>query len=146
LSVSSSYGLYVGFGLEVPIWDGFTRIRNVTRQKAVLKQIGAKKGERENLFEDKWFHFLGKIKEISLGLKNAQSLEELARLKSRQQEVRYHSGEVPLSVFLESRHEVLRAQKETLKLNMEYDLIVLEFREFTGDLGNTYVDANALQH
>jgi outer membrane protein TolC len=145
LSVSSSFGLYVGLGVEVPLWDGFTRIRNVTRQKAVLKQIGAKKGEKENLLEDKWFHLLGKIQEVSVGLKNAQSLEEVVRLKSRQQEVRYHSGEVPLSVFLESRNEVLRAQKDTLRRSMEYDLMVLEFREFTGDLGNTYVDANALQ-
>jgi outer membrane protein TolC len=145
LSVSSSFGLYVGLGIEVPLWDGFTRIRNVTRQKAVLKQIGAKKGEKENLLEDKWFHLLGKIQEISVGLKNAQSLEEVVRLKSRQQEVRYHSGEVPLSVFLESRNEVLRAQKDTLRRSMEYDLMVLEFREFTGDLGNTYVDSNALQ-
>jgi outer membrane protein TolC len=145
LNTGAAYGLYVGLGIEVPVWDGFTRIRNVSRQKAVLKQIGAKKGEREDLLEDKWFHLLGKIQEISVGLKNAQSLEELARLKSHQQEVRYHSGEVPLSVYLESRNEVLRAQKDTLKRSMDYDLIVLEFREFTGDLGNTYVDSNAWQ-
>ena len=60
LSVSTSYGLYVGLGLEVPVWDGFTRIRNVSRQKAILKQIGAKKGEKENLLEDKWFDTPGK--------------------------------------------------------------------------------------
>ena len=145
LSQSSSYGLYVGFGLEIPVWDGFTRIRNVSRQKAILKQIGAKKGEKENLLEDKWFDLLGKIQESSVVLKNAQSLEELARLKSHQQEVRYHSGEVPLSAFLESRIEVLKAQKNTLKQGLEYDLNVLKFREFTGDLGNTYVDASAWQ-
>ena len=62
-----------------------------------------------------------------------------------QQEVRYHSGEVPLSVFLESRNEVLKAQKNTLKRGMDYDLVVLMFREFTGDLGNTYVDASTWQ-
>ena len=145
LSQSSSYGLYVGFGLEIPVWDGFTRIRNVSRQKAVLKQIGAKKGEKENLLEDKWFEILEKIQEISVLLKNAQSLEELARLKSHQQEVRYHSGEVPLSAFLESRIEVLKAQKNTLRQVLKYDLTVLKLREFTGDLGNTYVDASAWQ-
>ncbi len=65
LSSNSSYGLYVGFGLEIPVWDGFTRIRNVSRQKAILKQIGAKKGEKENLLEDKWFDILEKIQENS---------------------------------------------------------------------------------
>ena len=145
LSQSSSYGLYVGFGLEIPVWDGFTRIRNVSRQKALLKQIGAKKGEKEDLLDDKWFDILEKIQEISILLKSAQSLEELARLKSHQQEVRYHSGEVPLSAFLESRIELLKAQRNTLRQVLNYDLNVLKLREFTGDLGNTYVDASAWQ-
>jgi len=145
LSVSTGYGLYVGLGLEIPVWDGFTRIRNVSRQKALLKQIGAKKGEKENILEEKWIVNLEKIQELSVVLKNAQSLEELARLKSNQQEVRYHSGEVPLAVFLESRNEVLRAQKDTLRRGLEYDQAVLKLRELTGDLGNTYVDASAWQ-
>jgi outer membrane protein TolC len=145
LSQSSSYGLYVGFGLEIPVWDGFTRIRNVSRQKAILKQIGAKKGEKESLLEDKWFALLQEIQEISVLLKNAQALEELARLKSHQQEVRYHSGEVPLSAFLESRIEVLKAQKSTLTESLRYDLKVIKLRESSGDLGNTYVDASAWQ-
>ena len=145
LSQSSSYGLYVGIGLEIPVWDGFTRIRNVSRQKALLKQIGAKKGEKEDLLDDKWFDLLEKIQEVSILLKSAQSMEELARLKSHQQEVRYHSGEVPLSAFLESRIELLKAQRNTLRQALNYDLNVLKLREFTGDLGNTYVDASAWQ-
>jgi outer membrane protein TolC len=145
LSQSSNYGLYVGFGLEIPVWDGFTRIRNVSRQKTILKQMGAKKGEKESLLEDKWLDILEKIQESSLLLKSAQSLEELARLKSHQQEVRYHSGEVPLSAFLESRIELLKAQRNTSNRVLNYDLTVLKLRELTGDLGNTYVDASAWQ-
>jgi outer membrane protein TolC len=145
LSVNTGYGLYVGLGVEVPVWDGFTRIRNVTRQKTVLRQIGAKKGEKEILLETKWFDLLEKIHETRLGLKNSQSQEELARLRSNQQEVRYHSGQVPLSEFLDSRAEILRAKNNTVRQSIEYDLAVLKFRELTGDLGNTYVDANAWQ-
>jgi outer membrane protein TolC len=145
LSISSGSGLYVGLGLEIPVWDGFTRIRNVSRQKALLKQVGARKGEKEDLLAEKWFLMLEKINENSVVLKNAQFQEELARLKSHQQEVRYHSGEVPLAVFLESRNEVLRAQKDTLRRDLDYDQAVLKFRELTGDLGNTYVDASAWQ-
>jgi len=145
LNAGASYGLYVGLGLEIPVWDGFTRIRNVSRQKAVLKQIGAKKWEKEYKLQDKWFEALGQVNEFNVALKNAQSLEELARLKSQQQEVRYHSGEVPLSAFLESRIEVLKAQKTTIKFGAAYDQQVLKLREISGDLGNTYVDASAWQ-
>ena len=130
LSVSTGSGLYVGLGLEIPVWDGFTRIRNISRQKAILKQVGSKKEGKESVLESKMGTSQGKIQEIGVLLKNAQSMEELARLKAQQQEVRYHSGEVPLSVFLESRVEVLRAQKTTLIQGLEYDLEVLKA---TGD-------------
>jgi outer membrane protein TolC len=145
LNQSSNYGLYVGIGLEIPVWDGFTRIRNVSRQKAILKQVGGKKWEKETFLEDKWFDTLEKLQDIGVLLKSAQSMEEVARLKSNQQEVRYHSGEVPLSAFLESRIEILKAQRMTSRQVLGYDLNVLRLRELTGDLGNTYVDASAWQ-
>ena len=107
--------------------------------------MGAKKGEKESVLEEKWLFTLEKIHENSVVLKNAQSLEELARLNSHQQELRYHSGEATLAMFLESRKEVLKAQKESLRRGLEYDRTVLSFRELTGDLGNTYVDANSWQ-
>ncbi len=144
LSVTNGSGLYVGFGLEIPVWDGFKRIRNVSRQKAVLKQIGAQKTEKENVLEDKWFENLGDMQEKRVALKNSQTLENLARLKAHQNEVRYQSGEAPLTVVLESRKEVLQAQKETLRRGLDYDKAVLQLRENSGDLGNTYVDAELL--
>ena len=37
LNVSNGQGLYVGLGLQIPVWDGFKRIRNVSRQKAIVE-------------------------------------------------------------------------------------------------------------
>jgi outer membrane protein TolC len=145
LSVSTGQGLYVGFGLEVPVWDGFKRIRNVSRQKAVLKQIGAQKTEKESGIEDKWFGTLELMQGRSVALKNTQTMENLARLKAQQNEVRYQSGEAPLTVVLESRKEVLTAQKETLRRALDYDRAVLKLRENSGDLGYSYVDPNSWQ-
>ncbi len=54
LSVTNARGLYVGLGLEVPVWDGFKRIRNVSRQKAVLKQFSSEKDLKEIDLTDKW--------------------------------------------------------------------------------------------
>jgi outer membrane protein TolC len=145
LSVSTGSGLYVGVGLEIPVWDGLKRVRNVSRQKAVLKQMGAQTTERENSLEDKWLETLEDLKEKSVTLKNAQNLESLARLKAHESEVRYQSGEAPLTVVLESRSEVLKAQKESLRRGLDYDRTVLQLREKSGDLGNSYVDANSWQ-
>jgi outer membrane protein TolC len=145
LSVTTGHGLYVGVGLEIPVWDGFKRIRNVSRQKAVLKQIGAQKSDKESSLEDSWQGNLADIHEKQVALKSSQAREELARLKARQKEVMYQSGEVPLSVFLESRKEVLEAQKATVRNGLMYDMAVLKLRELSGDLGYTYVDANSWQ-
>ena len=76
-------------------------------------------------------------------LKIAQSKEALARLKANQNDVRYQSGEVTLPVALESRKQIIVAQEEKLRKKLEYDEAVLRLREISGDLGNTYVDANS---
>lgn len=143
LNATVGNGLYVGVGLEIPVWDGFKRIRDVSRQKAVLKQVDAAKEEKEIALGDKYHGGVAEIQAKSVALKIARSREELARLKAHQNEIRYQSGEITLPVFLESRKQVLEAQKDTLKKGMEYDVAVLRLREISGDLGNTYVDANS---
>jgi hypothetical protein len=145
LSVNTGYGLYAGFGLEIPVWDGFKRIRDISRQKIVLKQMGTQKAEKENSVEDRMLGTLADIQEKSVILKNAQALENLSRLKLNQNDIRYQSGEAPLTVVLDSRKEVLAAQKETLRRGLEYDMAILKLRENSGDLGYSYVDANSWQ-
>jgi outer membrane protein TolC len=145
LNVTNGGGLYVGLGLNIPVWDGFKRIRDVSRQKATLKQIESQKTVKESNIEDKWFDALSLVQENSVALKNSQNLETLARLKANQNEVRYQSGGEPLTVVLESRKEVLGIQKDTLKRALEYDKKVLQLRENSGDLGHTYVDEKSWQ-
>jgi hypothetical protein len=145
LNVTNGGGLYVGVGLQIPVWDGFKRIRDVSRQKAMLRQIDGRRTEKENSIEDKLGGDLGVIQEKSVALKNSQGLETLARLKANQNEIRYQSGEVPLTIVLESRKEVLTFQKDTLNKALDYDKAVLQLRENSGDLGHTYVDEKSWQ-
>jgi outer membrane protein TolC len=145
LNATSSSGLYVGLGLQIPVWDGFKRIRNVYRQKAVLKQIGAERTAKENGLQDKLLSISSMIQEDSLTLKNSRTLEELAQLKANQNDIRYQSGDAPLTVVLESRKEVLTIQKETLRRSLDYNRAVLQLRENSGDLGHTYVDEKSWQ-
>lgn len=145
LSYATDRGLYVGFGLEVPIWDGFKRIRNVSRQKAVLKQVGSEKELKEIELEDKWLAAQEEVRNRAATRKLALSQEELTRLKERQSDIRYQSGGEPLSVWLEGRKENLESQKTVAMKSWEYDEAVLALRLLSGDLGHSYVDANAWQ-
>jgi outer membrane protein TolC len=145
LSISNGQGLYVGFGLEIPVWDGFKRIRNVSREKTVMKQLNAHTLQKESSIEDKWLAGLEIAQQTRVALKNAQTMENLARLKAHQNEIRYQSGEAPLPVFLDSRKEILTVQKETLRRGLDYDKAVLNLRQISGDLGYSYVDTNSFQ-
>ena len=145
LSVSTSQGLYVGFGLEIPVWDGFKRIRNISRQKATLKQLEGQREERVISLEDKWLESVADVQEKELTLKAVKSQEELVKLKAQQNEVRYQSGEIQLPVMLESRKEVLTTQKEVTRKVLEYERAVLNLREISGDLGHSYVDPTAFK-
>ena len=143
LSGNPNRGLYVGLGLEVPIWDGFKRIRNVSRQKTVLKQFSADRDLKENDLTDKWNGLQQDLQGAAGTLKLAQSQEELARLKERQSEIRYHSGTQPLPAWLGGRKASIEAQKNVASKRLEYEQIILELRQFSGDLGYSYVDQNS---
>ncbi len=69
----------------------------------------------------------------------------MARLKAQQNESAINPGRRLLPVVLESRKEVLKAQKETVRQGLDYDKAILKLREISGDLGNTYVDAKSWQ-
>lgn len=145
LSVTSARGLYVGLGLEVPVWDGFKRIRNISRQKALLKQVGTDKDLKDMDLTDKWNNLQENIGGAASGLKIAKSQEELARLKERQAEIRYNSGTDQLPGWLEARKATLEAQKGSVSKALEHDELILDLRQFSGDLGDSYVDQKSWQ-
>ncbi len=145
LSLTSAKGIYVGIGLEVPVWDGFKRIRNISRQKAVLKQFGSDKDLKEIDLTDKWNALQEDLNSAAATLKLAQSQEELARLKERQGEIRYQSGAETLPTWLAARKAILESQKSAAGKALEYDGMVLNLRQFSGDLGYSYVDPNSWQ-
>jgi outer membrane protein TolC len=143
LSVTTGHGLYVGFGLEIPVWDGFKRIRNISRQKAMERQVQAQKDDRANYVGDKFLQDRGNVQDRGVDLNYSKSREELARLMAHQAEVRYQSGEAPLPILLEKRKGVLLAEKDTVRKKVAYDKAVLSLREISGDLGYSYVDPSS---
>ncbi|MGD0970468.1 MAG: TolC family protein [Desulfobaccales bacterium] len=142
---STSGGMYVGVGLDIPVWDGFKRIRNVSRQKTILRQIGLDKDMKEGDMADQWNTLQEDLKSAAGALKLAQSKEEVARLKERQAEIRYQSGGKTLDTWLDARNDAIEAQKITANKALEYDEYVLNLRKFSGDLGYSYVDQNSWQ-
>lgn len=145
LSGVQSRELFFSVGLEVPVWDGFKRVRNISRQKTIFRQFGVEKEEKALELADKWFDVQENLRAAEVDRKAALDLEELARLKERQSEIRYHTGGEPLTIYLEGRKNLVEAQRNTLRKNLDYDLAILGLRHLSGDLGASYVDARSWQ-
>jgi len=145
LNYTTATGYFLGLGLQVPIWDGFDRIRNISRQKTILKQYGSEKDEKEIDLTDKWNDLQEAISVNSAGVNLAKSQEELARLKERQAEIQYDSGNEQLPAWLEARKAVLEAHKSVASKALEYDQSIVSLRQLSGDLCYSYVDEKSWQ-
>lgn len=142
---SPSRGLFFAVGVEVPVWDGFKRLRNVSRQKTVMREFEAEMNEKGILLNDQWQETQESVRSAEAARKSAQAQEELARLKERQADIRYNSGGEPLSVYLDGRKGLMEAQKNSFLKALDYDLAVIKLRQLSGDLDATYVDASSWQ-
>ena len=94
---------------------------------------------------DKWSDLQENIGNSAAGLKITKSQEELTRLKERQAEIFYNSGTDQLPAWLEARKASLEAQKNSFTKSLEYDDLILSLRQFSGDLGTSYVDQKSWQ-
>jgi outer membrane protein TolC len=142
---TSRYGLYAGFGLYVPVWDGFKRIRNVSRQKTILKQHDTDKTQVEKELESKFLEAQGKVMDTASSLNLAKSQLEIFQIKARQQETSYQSGAIPLSQLLDSYRDVFAAKNLMFIKAMAHDKETLGLRMISGDLGYTYVRSSSWQ-
>lgn len=145
LNTIESRDMFVYIGLDVPVWDGFKRLRNISRQKTIMRQYDVESDMKTNDLAGKWFDAQENLRAADVARKTALAQEELARLKERQGEIRYRSGGEPLVVFLEGRKGLVEAQRNAFLKTLDYDLAVLGLRHLSGDLGARYVDANSWQ-
>jgi outer membrane protein TolC len=146
LSLTSSRDMFFYLGVQVPVWDGLKRYRDISRQKVLLKEIGSETESKELDLRDKWMSALEDIRSAAAAQQLAQSQEDLARLKERQAEIRYTSGTEPLPVLIDGRKGVLDAKKNVALKSLDYYGAILALRQLSGDLGYRYVDQSSWQN
>jgi outer membrane protein TolC len=144
LTLVQSRSFFFFVGANIPVWDGFKRLRNVSRQKTILKQYDAETNEKEIDFKEKWRAAQENLTDAVTHLKISQSQLDLAILREKQQEVRYHSLGEPFSVYLEGAKGVFEARNNVIMKTLEYDQAKLNLRHLANDLVSRYVDENSL--
>jgi outer membrane protein TolC len=142
LSQTNTRGTFFSVGLSFPLYDGFKRVRNITRQKTILKQLTSEVDVKASKFTQEWRKAEEDLRIAVTALRVAQAQEKLAHLKERQGETLYQSGEKDFSVFMAARQARVKVQMEVVKTALDYDLAALELQYLTGDLVTRYVTEN----
>ena len=110
-----------------------------------MREFEAERKEKGLLLADQWQEAQENVRAAAATRKSAQAQEELARLKERQADIRYHSGGEPLAVYLDGRKGLMEAQKNAFLKDLDYNLAVIRLRQLSGDLDASYVDASSWQ-
>lgn len=139
LTLTDVKGYFFSVGLSFSLFDGFKRLRNITRQKTILKQYTSEEGVKESDVTQKWREAQEKLRASTAALRLARAQKELARLKERQGETLYRSAGEPLSLYLAARQARVKARMAEVKKTLDYDLAALGLRHFTGELVYRYV-------
>ncbi|MDI6854952.1 MAG: TolC family protein [Deltaproteobacteria bacterium] len=142
LSAVDASGYYFSVGVKLPVWDGFRRVRDISRQRTILRQFDAEAELQELDVGEKWRQAMEQVRTAMRALKLAQAKQEVARLKARQAEIRYQAGE-PLAQVLAARRESLEEERQTVLKALDHDLARLAVRHLSGDLVYHYVDESS---
>jgi outer membrane protein TolC len=132
-------GYYVWLGVNLPLFDGFKRLRNIKRQQTILRQFASDTEVKGRDLAQKWREELDKVQSALSAARLAASQVELARLQERQGEIRYRSGGEALPVWLAARKTLLQARMQQVHKNLEADLALLSLHHFCGGLVYRFV-------
>lgn len=141
LNRTDSSDLYFSVGLEMPLWDGFKRSHDITRQKRVMKQLQVDGEAKDIDFAGRWKAAQDRLKNAEADLGIAVRQGEIAELKEKQSEIAYKSGRQPYSVVLSDRKSRLESQKNIAAKTFERDKALLGLYHLSGELLKRYVDA-----
>lgn len=136
---SSQQGAFFSLGLRFPVFEGFRRLRNITRQETILKQYASEETVTATEFQQKWRELELEHKKALAALKVARTQAEAARLRERQAETLYRAGEKDFAVLLSARQARVKADIEEVRARLEAEVAVLGLRHLSGELVYQFV-------
>ncbi len=140
VSSNINRGTFFSLGLNFPIFEGFKRVRNIKRQKKVLQQFVSEETVKATEFMQDWHEAEEDLRNAATELKVAQAQAGLTRLKVRQAETLYRTGEMDFNAFLQARREYIHAQVEVIQKGLDRDKATLELRSLTRELVYRFVN------
>ncbi len=139
LSTVQTRSLFFFVGASLPVWDGGKRLRNVSRQKAILSQQEAERRELELDWQESWREAQTQAAAAADRLNLSHAHLELAELKRRQQELRFRQLGEDFTALSESDKALAAAKKDVIVNILAFDLARLQLCHLANDLVQRYV-------
>jgi len=98
-------GLYLAFGFNHTLWDGFRKIRDIKRQKMEMRSLNL---ERHELSKDLYQKYRQVMALLDISGERESLEQEQAKLAEQNEErvaMRYKSGVVPFEEYMDARIE-----------------------------------------
>lgn len=143
-SSSNDSGLYLAVGLDIHVWDGFDRRRDVRRQKEILRQFELDYDKAANALSTTWKSAQDSHRIASLDLKASEAQLEIARLRAERDRISHESATLPVHQLQEGRLRHLQARQYAIAKALDCNLSILYLRHLSGNLRDSYVDSRAL--
>lgn len=140
LGIYKSQELYVSVGVDIPIFKGGQRLRNIGRQKLRLKQFEIEAGLKRNALKAQWLTVTEEIDDTDASYKTAALNERLTLLKENLARVRYYSGDLKFSDLVDSQINQIKARMEKLAEYRDFNLARLNKIYLSGDLLQRFVN------
>ncbi|MFW5735044.1 MAG: TolC family protein [Oceanidesulfovibrio sp.] len=133
-------------GFVIPLWDWGERYRNIVREKRNIRKARAEYRTKTLDFRSQFLEKRSDCMELADSVKLAHSEAEITALKKQKAEIQFKSGSMQFPKYIDALRSSLTARTALLSKEFEYDLKVFDFRQFTGHLYKSYVDAAKYSH
>ena len=138
-------GLFLSAGFNLPLWDGFKRNRNVTRQKAILRRQELDEETGRADWQLEWLDSMNRASLATAELQQSQRLETIAELKLKEAEIGFAAGSLPASGKFDSHKRYLEARVATIQKELAMQKALLDLRALSRVLCDRYIRLQELR-
>ncbi len=131
---------YLFAGINLTLWDGNKRARDITRQKMVLGKMELEKKEIES---DDTLEWLDAMRRATLKKSEhaiALSAEKVRLLEKKRKQYEYDNGTIRLPDLLNEKISFHRDRIQIISKKLEFNKAILNLRYLSGDLLNNTVN------
>ena len=129
---NNDYFFYVG--MDLTLWDGKKRSRDITRQELLLRQLRLETHEIENNDSIKWLQASQQFSIARTEYNVAQSVVKLRILELKKKEFDYNKGAIRLPQLLDHQVEIHREKINATRKKLELQKALLQIRSLSGQL------------